>query len=509
MCILACCVGLALCLFLLEERGLVRHESGKPERSPQVQQQIKAWHAPLLREARFGDLPDMLNRHSIRVLIPFSKTNYFLSGGRSFGFEYSLLSEYGKYLNRHRTPRQPKVAIEFIPTPNHLLVPALLEGWGDIAAAGLTITSKRKEEADFTDPYLTGVNELVVSHKDVHGVDRAEDLSGRKVFVRRASSYYESLESLNEYLEFMNIPPVEIIEANEYLSTEDILEMVHSGIVELTVADSHVAELWSEVLPNINVHEQVRLRESGDIAWMVRKDNPELRASLNEFIEGHKRGTLLGNIYFNRYFKSTRWIRELLKPKEVEKLHSYENLFKRYAAEYGFDWKLIAAQAYQESGFDHSSRSSAGAIGLMQLMPDLANEERVGIKDFDILENNVQAGVKYLALLRDSYFDSDQIPSHERILFALAAYNAGPGRISKARELASRMGYDPNRWFQNSELGALKLIGQEPLRYVSNISKYYVAYSLFEEFKRIRNEERRKLGAAPRRPLGQLTGPRG
>jgi len=461
---------------------------------PPAAREESPWQAPD-KKIITGDLPEMLKRNTIRVLIPFSKTNYFLSGGEEHGFEYSLLKEYGKSINEKRTRRELQVAIEFIPTPNHLLISGILNGWGDIAAAGLTVIATRQEMVDFTEPYLTGINEIIISHKAVEGLDSIWDLSGRRIFVRRASSYYESLELLNEKLKSRDLAPVEILTASEYLSTEDIIEMVNAGIIEITAADGHIAALWSKVFPNIKAHSSICIRKGGSIAWMVRKDNPQLKNSLSQFIESHKKGTLLGNIYFNRYFKSTKWIKNPLKPSDVQRLLTYEKLFKKYAAKYGFDWKLIAAQAYQESGLNHSRRSEAGAIGLMQLMPQLSKEERVGIDDIEDLENNIHAGIKYLALIRDTYFNDENITPAERTYFTLAAYNAGPARIKKARELALKMGYDSNKWFRNTELGALKLIGQETVRYVSNINKYYTAYTLFEKLDDMRHREKGKLKA--------------
>jgi membrane-bound lytic murein transglycosylase MltF len=153
-------------------------------------------------------------------------------------------------------------------------------------------------------------------------------------------------------------------------------------------------------------------------------------------------------------------------------------LFKKYGAMYGFDWMLLAAVAYQESGLNPLRRSPAGAVGMMQVMPATAKSPRIGIDNPHWLENNVHAGAKYLALLRDTYFSHPDISSQERIYFVLAAYNAGPEKIRQARSLARGMGYDPDRWFRHTELAVLKLIGQETVRYVSNVNKYYLAYSL-------------------------------
>lgn len=137
--------------------------------------------------------------------------------------------------------------------------------------------------------------------------------------------------------------------------------------------------------------------------------------------------------------------------------------------------------AFQESGLDHTKKSGAGAIGLMQVLPSTAKDKKVGINNIHKVENNVHAGVKYLAFLRDHYYSKEDMRPRDRIRMALAAYNAGPSKIRKVRDLAEQMGLDKNKWFRNTEIAALRVIGQETVRYVSNINKYYVLYQAIVE----------------------------
>lgn len=438
------------------------------------------------------DLSGLLKRKYIRVLTTFNKTNFFISEGRAFGYEYCLLKEYEKYLNKDIPNKALRVVIEFIPVPRDQLIPGLVEGYGDIAAAGLTITKRRSAKVDFTDPYLTGINEIVVTHRNGPEIQSPEDLSGKRVFVRKSASYYDSLMKVNKRLLFSLRPPVTIIRADENLETEDILEMVNAGAVGITVSDSHIADIWSRFLKNLRLHRDVKLRKGSRIAWAVRKNNPALKESLNNFLKSHRKGTLLGNIYFNRYYKDNRWMENPLGPRGIRKMHKYESLFRKYATRYGFDWKLVMATAYQESRLDHSERSAAGAVGIMQVLPSTARSRRVGIKNVHDLESNVHAGVKYLAFLRDHYFDDRDIRPRDRVRLTLAAYNAGPGNIAKSRRVAENMGLNPNRWFRNVEFGALKVIGQETVKYVSNINKYYLMYGLGERNMVIRKRMKRE-----------------
>ncbi|RME63378.1 MAG: lytic transglycosylase F, partial [Nitrospirae bacterium] len=143
---------------------------------------------------------------------------------------------------------------------------------------------------------------------------------------------------------------------------------------------------------------------------------------------------------------------------------------------YNFDWPLLMAMAYQESGLNPKRKSYRGAVGIMQIRPSTAKE--VGIRDISKVENNIHAAVKYLDYLRKRYFNDPKLRPRDRVRFSLAAYNAGPAKVRKARNLARRMGLNPARWFRNVEIAMLRLVGQETVRYVSNINKYYILYKL-------------------------------
>lgn len=422
------------------------------------------------------DLPGLLEKKFIRVLTTLNRTNFFVSDGHLVGYEYSLLKGYEDFLNRSAGKRDLKVVLEFIPVSRDELIPKLIRGYGDIAAAGLTITEKRKQQVAFTRPYLTDVDEVVVTNRKVETLDTLFDLAGRKVYVRKSSSYFESLERLNRRLKKAGRKPVRIELLSEELETESILEMVNSGALDITVADSHIANTWSGVLENLEIHETLLLREDSEIAWMVRKENPELKKSLNRFIKTHEKGTMLGNIYFQRYFEQAKKLENPKDPENWEKLQEYKSIIQKYARMYEFDWLLILAVAFQESGLDHSRKSDAGAVGLMQVLPSTAKDKKIGIRNIHDVENNVHAGVKYLAFLRDHYYSKEDMRPQDRVRMTLAAYNAGPAKIRRVRAMAEQMGLNENRWFRNTEIAALRLIGQETVQYVSNINKYYVLY---------------------------------
>jgi membrane-bound lytic murein transglycosylase MltF len=429
-----------------------------------------------LSVANTGDLPGMIEARYVRVLTTMNQTNFFLDGAKPHGFEYALLKEYETFLNKGIKKTELRITFEFIPVPRDKLLDHLVSGYGDIAAAGLTVTPARKRQIDFSIPYLTGVSELLVTHRDAAPVGSLEDLAGKKLFVRKSSNYYESITALNRILTEKGKPPIRILEADEDLETEEILEMVNSGAIQMTACDSYIADIWSKVLSDIKVHRDIRLREGGEIAWAIRKNNPGLKKSLDEFLNSHRKGTLLGNIFFNRYYKNMKWIKNPLKGQLGLRVAEYRPVFEKYAAMYGFDWRLVMAMAFQESGLESGNISNRGAVGLMQIKPSTASDRHVGVDDIDTVDGNVHAAVKYLAFLRARYFSDGDILPRDQIRLSMAAYNAGPAKIRKARQKAREMNLDPDKWFRNVELAVLRTVGQETVRYVSNINKYYVIY---------------------------------
>ena len=418
--------------------------------------------APLLSVESTADMSAMRKRGVIRVLVTYKRTDYFVVNGQQRGFEYELMEQFERTINKGDKKGQLPLNIVYIPVPFDSLITNLVKGRGDIAAAGLTITPDRRKNVAFSTPYVRDINEVIVTTKSDQSIRSTEDLSGRVIYVLNGSSYVQHLAKLSEKFKNDGRPPVYIVEADPYLATEDILELVNAGIVEVTVADDHIARLWSDVLPNI----------------AVRKNNPDLLANVDDFLRSHRKGTKIGNVLFKRYYENTRWIQNPLSKSSQDKLEKYHALFQKYASEYDFDWLLIAALAFQESRLNPKKKSHRGAVGIMQIKPTTAKDKHVRIDDVYKLENNVHAGVKYLAFLRDRYFTSPDFEHGASVHFSLAAYNAGPAKVRKMRARAKKMGLDPDIWFQNVERAAQQMVGSETTRYVANIYKYYLAYTL-------------------------------
>ena len=431
-----------------------------------------------LDQAWSGDFDGMVERHLIRALVPYSKTFYFLDGADQRGLEYELLKEFEKYINTKLKKRHLKVRLIVIPTKRDELLPNLAKGLGDIAAGNLTITPERLKQVNFSDPYFKGVNEILVAGPAASQVKTVEDLSGKEIHVRASSSYYASLQSLNAKFKKAGKKQMKLVLADEYLEDEDLLEMMNANLIPMIIIDSHKGEFWKQIFTDLTLYPDIKIREGGQIAWAVRKNSPKLEEVINGFMKKHRKGTLMGNILFKRYLKSTKWVRNSLSDEEFQRFREAVQFFKKYAEMYDFDWLVVAALAYQESRIDQSKRSRAGAIGVMQLLPSTAADRNVGIQNIEKIENNIHAGVKYLRFMIDRYYAKEPMDRLNKGLFALASYNAGPAKVAKLRKEAQEMGLDPNVWFRNVEIVAAKRIGRETVQYVSNIYKYYVAYRL-------------------------------
>jgi membrane-bound lytic murein transglycosylase MltF len=444
-----------------------------------------------------GDLDGMIERRIIRVLTVNSKTTYFIDRGvlRGTAVEYGRLFE--DELNRKLAAEKKlknknlKVRLVFIPVRRDELLSGLVAGKGDIAAAGLTITPESQRLVDFTAAGMSNVDEVVVSGPASPQLATVDDLSGKAVFVRKSSSYYQSLVALNKKLAAAKKPPVVLQAAPETLEDEDLIEMLNAGLVPLIVVDKYLADFWQQIFPQITVHDDIAVRTGGEIAWAIRKGTPQLKAQLDGFAKRHKVGTSTGNQLMTRYLKNVKYVKNAASAAERKKFLDLVGYFKKYGDKYAVDWVLMAAQGYQESQLNQNAKSAVGAIGVMQVMPATGKDMKVG--DITKTETNINAGIKYMRWMIDNYYDEAPMTPLNKALFAFASYNAGAGRISQLRKEAAKRGLDPDVWFHNVEYVAAEKIGQETVTYVSNIYKYYIAYRLVLESQASRKEAVEKI----------------
>jgi len=448
---------------------LTRAEQGLP---PELAPLNRSWT---------GDFDGMVERRLVRVLTVLQAGGYFLDGPQEKGLTYDLVKMFEKFLNERLGTGHVKLHVVLIPVEFDQLLDGLVQGYGDIAAAGLSINSKWDETVDFGLPLSREIKEVVITGPAAPVMADLEDLAGKTVHIKPGSSYREGLENLNAQFRDQGRAEVEILDTPPLLQDVDLLEMVAAGLLPMIVMDDYKARFWAEILEGLQVREDLVVQSGRQIAWAFRENSPLLAAEVNEFSRTHRQGTLMGNILIKRYLKNTKWVENALDPKEFGRFEETIALFKRYASEYGFDHLMIAAQGFQESRLDQSVRSKAGAVGIMQLLPSTAADRNVGIPNIDTAEDNIHAGIKYLDFLRNRYFNDPELDAFNRALFSFAAYNAGPARVRGLRQKAAEAGLDPNKWFNNVELIAAKEIGRETVQYVSNIYKYYLAYRLITD----------------------------
>lgn len=427
------------------------------------------------------DFAEMLERRQIRVLVVYNKLMYFLDGPTQRGITYEIFDQFRQFIDKKYKFGSRRFNVVYLPVTRDQLIPMLLAGRGDVAEANLSITPQRLEQVAFSDPLGGGVREILVTGPNAPEIKTREDLSGKSIRVRKSSSYYNSLENLNREFAERGLDPLDVIAADEYLEDSDLLEMANVGLLDMVVVDSHKAKFWKDVFTNITVRDDIALSQDQQIGIAFRKDSPELAGVLNEFVGTIKKGTLTGNILLKRYYKNNRWVKNPLDSEDEKRLQGMIHLFRNYGDRYDFDWLMLAALGYQESGLDQSVRSAAGAIGVMQVLPSTASDPNVGVPDVHNLEDNIHAGSKYLRFLRDRYFGSDEIDAVNGMLLTFASYNAGPARIAGLRQEAGEEGLDPNVWFGNVEHIVARRVGRETVQYVSNIYKYYIAYKLLSD----------------------------
>lgn len=418
------------------------------------------------------DLPAMKKRGTLRVLTRNNAVSFYLYKGNREGFDYELIKAFAK---------RQGLFLEVVLAPSYdELVPMLKAGKGDVIAASLTATAARAQEVAFTVPYLK-VKELFVQRRGAPALTSLEQLRGRAVTVRRSSSYAEKLRPLATQYGFT------VRDADEDTEVEDLLADVDEGVIELTVADSHFFE--AEALFRKNLEAPLAL--SGDdevpIAFATRKENAKLLAALDGFVKQVYRGTEY-NLLKRHSFGDRQALKEAreLSSSVTGSISPFDALIKKYSAQYGFDWRLMSAQAWRESRFDPKAKSGAGALGLFQVLPSTGKE--LGFTRLFDPEQGTHAGIKYMSQLVQRF--EPALPLEQRVRFALASYNAGFARVQDARRLATELKLDANTWEDNVEK-ALSLMArpkyakrvrtgfcrcQEPVDYVNHIENKYDSF---------------------------------
>ncbi|HSD14800.1 MAG TPA: transglycosylase SLT domain-containing protein [Flavobacterium sp.] len=423
----------------------------------------------------------MLKRRIIRVLVPYSRTLFFNDKGRERGITADNFRRFEEFLNRKYNKEHHGIpfTVAFLPTPRDQLIANIINGLGDIAAGNITATEKRMQKVDFVAPKELGVvSEIVLSRMKDAPVTNLEQLSGRVIYVRKSSSYFENLQKVNKMLMAKGKKPAIFKIMSEDASDEDLMEMLNVGIISTIVVDDWMAKMWVQVLPDIRLNENVVVG-SGYIGCAFRKNSPLIAAELNDFYHDFEKP--LGGMSYRlkKYYQNVKQLQDPTDSKNAQRYRKIIQLFEKYGKQYDFDPLMLAAMGFQESKLDQNERSPAGAIGVMQMMPATGAEMKVG--DIKVTEHNIHAATKYMNVLMTEYFQDAHFDKFNKSMFAFACYNAGPNRIVSLRKTATERGLNPDVWLNSVEIIASEKIGLETTTYVRNVLKYYLSYKLMVE----------------------------
>jgi membrane-bound lytic murein transglycosylase F len=433
------------------------------------------------------DLSQIQKRGKLIAITAYSQTSYIIYRGQPMGYEYELLQRLTEHLG---------LDLEIVVAENFdQLVDLLLQGKGDLIAYNLTITNERKRRVAFTDPH-TITRQVLVQRKPEnwrelkrHEIDAAMirnpiDLEGKTVHVRRGSSYFERLTHLEDEIG----GKIKIVTVPGNVATEELIRRVADGEIDYTVADENVAAINKTFYPDLDIGTRISLPQR--VGWAVRKSSPALLKAVNNWL-GEMKQSSEYNVIYNKYFKNRQGFRRRMSSEFTSysggQLSPWDEMIKSHAAQLGWDWRLLAAMVYQESEFDSTALSWAGAAGLMQMMPAIA--AKFGVVDPTNPEQSLAAGTAYLYYLQGLY--PEIVDLSERQKFVLASYNAGENHIADARRLTAKFGGDQNSWGDVAKYLLLKsdpvfyndpavrygyCRGEEPLNYVTEILRRYSHY---------------------------------
>lgn len=477
----------------------------------------RAFDAPGITE----NLPDPVDRDwgaieagdTLVALLTFNSTSYFIYRGQPMGYEYALLRAFTQ-------DQDLELRTVVVRDPSDLFR-MLNRGDGDVVASRLVPIPDWGEHVGFTRP-LYETRPVVVQPRDeedreprgsdtvspggapssaeppvspgrrydpatlrVRVIRHPSELTGEAIHLPAGSSYYGSIVELSDTLE----GEIEVVEVENAESVEELIGAVARGEIRLTVSQENVAQLTREQFTTIEV--QPVIGPLHPVAWAVRSNARELRRRLNRWIGDPENEELLASLYRTYFVDRKGYVTRAQSEffaSETGVISEYDTLLQREAVQIGWDWRLLAAQVFQESRFDPRARSWAGAEGLLQLMPATARE--VGVRNPRNPVENVAGGVRYLDWLTDQW--SERIPGRdERLKFILASYNAGLGHVQDAQRLAEKHGDNPGNWddvaywmlqmskpryYRDPVVRYGYVRGTEPVNYVSHIMERFQAY---------------------------------
>jgi membrane-bound lytic murein transglycosylase F len=423
--------------------------------------------SPVMAAYKFVTLQRILKTGEITVVTRNNAQCYYLYRDQFMGFEYELAQAFAEYLG-------VRLKVKVVESWQDM-VAALNKGSAAFIAASKPIMPKWQTEVAFSDGYME-VAQQIIAHRKNSSIKTASDLSGKTVDVRKGTAYQQRLMELRD--QGIDLA----IRLHDDLPTEELIQKVADEEIDFTIANSNIILINRRNFPGAVSTGSINNRMQ--LGWAVYPKSIELLEQINAFLKVAKKSGKFDSIY-DKYYGDTQDFDyvdlKVFHRRIKDRLSRYSPFIKAAAKKHGFDWRLIAAQIYQESHLNPWAKSQAGARGLMQILPSTG--QSLGIDDLFDPVQNINAGVQHLKNLFNHF---DKLKGQDRLLISLAAYNIGQGHIHDARKLAQKKGLDPNKWeslsktlpllqyrkyYKNAKYGFCR--GTEPIRYIKQIMIYY------------------------------------
>jgi membrane-bound lytic murein transglycosylase MltF len=384
-------------------------------------------------------------RSVIRALVPLSRSYFYIDRTDESGLAYDAMRALALGLRAPGPGRSGRPTVVIIPTRHDRMLSALVDGAGDIALGSIAVTGHRNEQAVFSLPTISRIEDVIVTGPTAPKLSSIDDLSGQAIYVRPSSSAFEAVGALNQKLVQAGRPPARVVAVDDLFEDDDLLQLVDAGILPTTVVKDYAAEAMAKVFDRVVVRADLVIATGVSTVIAIRKDAPLLHQIIDDFVDGHKAGSTFGDALLAKHVGD---VVRLASPAAAPALQRFRRLspqLQKDGSEFAVDWQLIAAQQFEESGLGAS-------------------------------DAQVRASAQALRAAIDKDYRDAAINPLNQVLFALAAHQAGDAAVAGWRRAAASAGLDPNVWFYNVEIISAHQAGRKTVDYVSNIYKYYTAY---------------------------------
>jgi membrane-bound lytic murein transglycosylase F len=433
-------------------------------------------------------LEEIKKSGKLKVITSYNPNSYFLYKDQPIGYEYELLQLLAADLG---------VSLEMQVTSDLANIDYMLnKGDGDLIAANSLVTREKSRQLKYTDYVMTTKQVLIQRKKGYEPkkkkavyLENTVELIGKSVTVRENSDFHSKLKLIQNEIG----GSIKINTINENITIDELIEKVYIGEIDYTIADEQTALLNQVYYPELDISLAVSIDTK--IAWVVRRNSSELLNYINKWLSENRQK--VDEIQEKYYRKSRQYIEGLkidYKPKSKTKISAFDEIFKVEAEKLNWDWRLLASLSFQESRFNPTAQSWAGARGLMQLMPQTAAGLGLPLSEIYNPKKNIETGVKHLVWLEKTWKEIIK-DDDERVKFVLASYNAGQGHVLDAITLTKYFNKNAQVWDKNVAESMLLLSDPSYFNgygvrygYCRGIEPYKYVQVIFERYKDFREK---------------------